>query len=164
MYLQDLTGVLLHLWILCRVLRKNNIWIIFKQCLVAFIVVCSFFAGCMILTWLVPEWTNTDLHSVRMTWFGISGGFLGGGIYMARGFYQSLINQEQTFDFERFGWWYVFRLLLGPIAGGLSVIVTFLAFDLQESVQNLYTAFFLGILSSYNFTDFINTRFTNTVL
>lgn len=83
---------------------------------------------------------------------------------MARGFYQSIIDKERSFDFGRYWWWYCFRLLLGPIAGALAIVAASLAFDLQESQQNLAAAFFLGVLSGYNFTDFINTRITKANL
>lgn len=79
---------------------------------------------------------------------------------MARGFYQSLINSDRPFDFERFGWWYFFRFLLGGAAGGLTVLITLLGLDLQDSNQNLMAFFFLGVLAGYNFTYFINNKIT----
>jgi len=83
---------------------------------------------------------------------------------MARGFYQSHISKERPFDFGRYWWWYCFRLLLGPIAGGLAAVLLMLAVDLQETVQNLMVFFLLGVLSGFNFTNFINTRITKANL
>ncbi|MFH2001666.1 MAG: hypothetical protein ABIK28_18420 [Planctomycetota bacterium] len=129
-----------------------------KYSLIVALVLASFVSSSFILIWLLPNVFETQLYDVRAYWFGIAGGFLGGGIYMARGFYQSIMNKESPFDFERFGWWYFFRFPLGGVAGGLSIIVSKLAFDLQQTEQNLLAFFFVGILAGYNFTDFIKSK------
>lgn len=70
----------------------------------------------------------------------VAGGLIGGGLYMARGFYQAVINRQ--FDFERFIWWYLLRPAVSAAAGGIAFIIAFLALDIPNSFKNL-PAFFL---------------------
>ncbi len=137
----------------------NQPW---KQSVIAAIIIISFILSGLILKLFLPNLFDVQQYQVGAIWLGISGGFLGGGIYMARGFYQSIISQDFPFDFERFGWWYLFRLLLGGTAGGLTALIAFLGLDLQDSNKNLMSFFFLGVLAGYNFTYFINNRITKS--
>lgn len=93
--------------------------------------------------------------------YSVSGGIIGGSIYMGRGFYQSvaeIVEESRKFDFNRWIWWYLLRPLLSGLAGGLLFLIIYIAFDLQESSKNQIAFFIFGILAGYNFHDFVSNK------
>lgn len=98
-----------------------------------------------------------DSYFLATLFLSISGGMVGGSIYMGRGFYQSIAEIENTdrkFNFSRWVWWYLLRPFLSAIAGGAIFLIIYVAFDLQEGIKNQITFFLLGLLAGYNFHDF----------
>lgn len=91
---------------------------------------------------------------------GISGGLIGGGLYMARGFYQAIVNRQ--FDYNRFIWWYLCRPFVSAAAGGIAFVIAFLVLDIQETFKNLPAFFLIGIYAGFNFTAFAEGRLKNS--
>lgn len=128
-----------------------------EKIIIAVIILCSFVATAMVLTRML-QFRLGEGFFLQSLQLGIAGGFLGGGVYMARGFYQSIISKVEPFAFARFFWWYFFRSLLGGIAGGLAFLVIDVGFDVEPSQKNLVAIFLAGVLAGYNFTEFAKTK------
>ncbi len=96
----------------------------------------------------------------------IFSGILGSVVYMSRGFYQSIaenLDENRKFNFERWVWWYLCRPIMGGITGLLVFIIIYLAFDLQETIKNIFAIFLVSFLSGYNFHQFAENRLSKKI-
>lgn len=101
------------------------------------------------------------LYGEKLFLYSVFSGVLGSAVYMIRGFYYSTVeknNSERIFDFDRWIWWYLSRPIMGAVAGAISFIIIYLAFDLEQSSKNQIVIYFAGFLVGYNFHDFIEKK------
>lgn len=105
-------------------------------------------------------------YSEKLFLYSILAGLLGSIVYMTRGFYQSVAegkDSNRSFDFDKWIWWYLFRPILGIIAGGIAFFIVYLAFDLEQSLKNQVAIYLVGFLSGYNFHDFIEKKIAKKI-
>lgn len=105
-------------------------------------------------------------YSEELFLYSVFSGLLGSAVYMIRGFYYSTVekdNPEKIFDFNRWIWWYLSRPILGAIAGAISFIIIYLAFDLEQSGKNQLVVFLAGFLVGYNFHEFIERKIVKKI-
>jgi len=127
-----------------------------KQKLIIYLIVLSTFGGAIILTFFTVKFYFDNYFLTTLS-LSISGGLIGGSIYMGRGFYQSIAemdNHSGKFNFNRWIWWYLLRPVFSAMAGGLIFLITHIAFDLEETTKNQIAFLILGLLAGYNFHDF----------
>ena len=127
-----------------------------KQKLLIYLIVIFTIVAAILLTIFGIKFLSDSCFLTTLI-LSVSGGMIGGSIYMGRGFYQSIAEIENTdrkFNFNRWIWWYLLRPFLSAIAGGIIFLIIYTAFDLQESTKNQIAFFLLGLFAGYNFHDF----------
>ena len=132
----------------------------FKQKLAIFIIIVSAFLVGIILSFVVFKISPVN-YLLSSLFYSISGGFIGGALYMGRGFYYSIAEtqiEEKKFNFNRWIWWYLLRPIFSGVAAGFLFLVVYTAFNLQETQQNQIAFFVLGLLAGYNFHDFAENK------
>ncbi len=129
-----------------------------KFTIFAIIVLTFFIAIALIFCAIKIYFVNYFFVSLLLS---ISGGMIGGALYMGRGFYQSIAEtekDERKFNFNRWIWWYLIRPIFSALAGGLLFLIIYTALNLQETQQNQVVFFMIGILAGYNFHDFAENK------
>lgn len=129
---------------------------ILQKITITLIVILTLVVGSVLPLVIVPS----D-YFTRGLVLAVAGGILGGGLYLARGFYQAVINDQ--FDFGRFIWWYLLRPLLSGIAGAIAFVIAYLTLDIQETFKNLPAFFLVGVYAGFNFTAFAEGKLKNTL-
>lgn len=131
-----------------------------KGVIFSIIAICFFIA--LIGSYFVYQYSykyyNYDEISLL---YAIFGGVLGSTVYMTRKYYQTLASNSEGktfYEFDRKIYWYLFRPILGAIAGLLAYLIIYVSFDLSNSQQNQISMYLLGFLSAYNFSDFMRNK------
>lgn len=109
---------------------------------------------------------KTSNYTEKLLLYSIFSGILGSAVYMLRGFYYSTAeknNTDKMFDFDRWIWWYVSRPIMGAVAGAISFIIIYLAFDLEQSAKNQLVIYLAGFLVGYNFHQFIENKISKKI-
>jgi hypothetical protein len=131
-----------------------------KQKLLVYLITTGTIIAGVVLS-IISVYRFSSSYFLESLFFSIAGGLIGGGLYMGRGFYQSvaeLDKQEMKFDFERWIWWYLLRPFLSAIAGGLVFLIIYVALNLQDTMQNQIIFFISALFVGYNFHDFAESK------
>lgn len=131
-----------------------------KQKIIIYTIILLTFLAGLFLLFVAIKYLLTN-YFLASLFFSISGGAIGGALYMGRGFYYSVAEteiEERKFNFERWIWWYLLRPIFSVVAGALLFLVVYTALNLQETQQNQVVFFIIGVLAGYDFHDFAENK------
>ena len=129
-----------------------------KQFIIFLTIVSPMAISALLFVSLANNWWGREDFIFQGAVIALAAGMLGGAVYTARGFYQSVAGTPTPFNFEKFFWWYLLRPAVSAIAGLVAATILYLAFDLQESFTNLAAFFLASFIVGYNFHAFIEHR------
>lgn len=130
--------------------------------LVIYLICIISLIGPLLFTFIIYRYLIFLNYFEQTLLYSLAAGALGSGVYLTRGFYKSIAedNTPKAFNFKWI-WWYLCRPILGIISGFIVVLMIYLAFDLKESLQNQIAIYFLCFICGFNFHYFIENKIGN---